>query len=271
VNTFAAYQPATGCTKYGPAGAQAITTYTEDVFRELHRSLGICNCRSVVGGSSWSHHAECRAADSGFVITRDAWGFAFAQILAEHGARLGIDHIITNARPWESGRGGPLVYSARSPNGRTYTGSHPHKDHNHTGLTRNAGRFLTYATLVAVVGTPAEVAARLKLAATPGGEDMFVKRGDNSMAVKYWQRRLTRLGQDLTFDGGPPQGIDGIYGGKTATAVKAVVGGGTDGEQIHDLEAEAIDAKILGAAGVFATKAEFDTHRHPEGTTGRPK
>lgn len=226
MNTFAAYQPASGCTKYGPAGAQALLTYTEDVFTELHRSMGICNCRPVNGGGSWSHHAECRALDSGFtIVTGQPWGYWFALILAEHGARVGLDHIITNAEPWASGRGKPLIFSARSPSGRTYTGAHPHKDHNHNGLTRNAGRNLTYATLVAVYGTPAQVAARLKLTIT-GGEQMLDRNSPRkSPAVAMYQRDLIELGYDLgDWDsiqpGLYPRGADGGFGGDVERGTK---------------------------------------------------
>lgn len=159
---WAPYQSATGCDKYGPAGAQALLTYTEDVFAELHRSLGICNCRPVRGGSAYSHHAECRAYDAGFTIIVGAtFAYDYAVLLGEHAAEAGIDHAITNRKPWASDRGEPIIFSARSPNGRTYTGTHPHKDHNHIGLTRNAGRFLTYGTLVHLYGPPSAVAARL--------------------------------------------------------------------------------------------------------------
>lgn len=159
---WATYQSATGCTKYGPAGAQALLTYTEDVFDELHRSMGICNCRTTRGGSSFSHHAECRALDAGFErIVGATFAHDYAVLLGEFAYLVGIDHIITNRKPWATDRGEPIIFSARSPNGRVYTGVHPHKDHNHIGLTRNAGLRLTYQTLVTVYGPPAAVAAKL--------------------------------------------------------------------------------------------------------------
>lgn len=245
MNNFAPYQPATGCERYGPQGAQALTTYTEDVFAALHRSLGICNCRPVRGGASWSHHAECRAADSGFTIVRNVpWGYLFALILAKHGKRLGIDHIITNARPWESGRGRPIVFSARSVNGRVYTGAHPHKDHNHTGFTRSAGRNLTYGTLVAVLGTPEEVARQLGLVAIPPPpkpppttdwtKELIMalptlKEGDGYTSkgtaakrpdVKRVQGLLIANGFEDKNSSRPKTGVDGVFGPGTDAAVR---------------------------------------------------
>ena len=150
---WATYRSAKGCTRYGPAGARALMTYLEDRF-PLQVSFGICNCRNVSGSSTYSHHAECRAYDEGFVVfVGQTIGIETLELLGPHGAELGIDHLIMNHQPGAtSGRGDSRIYSARSPQGRTYTGSHPHKNHNHIGLTRNAGLHLTYAKLVSVLG-----------------------------------------------------------------------------------------------------------------------
>lgn len=177
---WATYRSATGCTQYGPAGCKALQVYLEDIFPS-QSSYGICNCRNIVGGSSYSHHAECRAYDEGFaVFVGQLIGVHSLQILGPHGARLGIDHMIVNHDPGASDRGDPRVYSDRSPQGRVYTGTHPHKNHNHIGLTRSAGRNLTYATLVTVVGTPTMVRARLF--GITGDDDMLIKRGDPKTA-----------------------------------------------------------------------------------------
>ena len=230
---WARYVSATGCTKYGPAGPQAYTTYTEDVFQALHRSLGICNCRTVRGGASYSHHAECRAADSGFSIIQGlTFAYRYAVLLGEHGDRTGLDHIICNKQPWAGGRGQPIIFSRTSPNGRVYTGTHPHKDHNHTGFTRNAAKNLTYGTLVAIYGTPEEVAAKLLDGIPPptGGSKLsllpiqyghgFTKppsdsglTGDQSYKKEDVKLLQKALGQSA------PQ--DGVYGNGTAGDVKA--------------------------------------------------
>jgi hypothetical protein len=80
----------------------------------------------------------------------------------------------------------------------------------------------------------------------PGGLDMYqpVKFGDESPAVLEWQEVLVfALGQDITYPGGPPNGLDSDYGGKVRDAVIAVAGG--DGMKID----AAVGAKLLGAAG----------------------
>lgn len=257
MNRFAPYRAATGCTKYGPAGGQAFTTYTEDVFAELHRLMGICNCRPVVGGSSWSHHAECRAVDSGFTILKDhAFGYEYALILAEKAADVGIDHIITNARPWESGRGAPLVFSARSPSGRTYTGSHPHKDHNHTGLTRSAGLKLTYATLVEVYGPPEAVAARLNLTI---GETAVLRKGDEGPAVGKHQEALLAWNPKAL----PEWGADKDFGPETETWVKNYQkAAGLAQSGIIDGVTSSLLLRHLPAEGASTGK-----HTHPATTT----
>lgn len=282
--TWAPYQSATGCTKYGPAGAEAMMVYLEDIFPG-QTSFGICNCRSIAGSSSWSHHAECRAYDEGFaVFTGQTIGIRTLEILGPHGARLGIDHMILNHDPGASDRGDPRVYSARSPQGRVYTGSHPHKNHNHIGLTRNAGRFLTYATFVAVAGHPSIHRG--------GDTDMLIKRGDAKSldAAEAQKMMIEAFGVDAgdwdphagksAFDGQPfPKGADGVPGSTFEANAKAVQGalgqpktGIVDQRLwdalIHHRYNRAASAPDLSG---LVTKAEFDVHRHDEGRTGTPQ
>ena len=143
---WALYRSATGCTRYGPAGPQAFLLYVTDRF-DFAYSLGICNCRPVFGGGSWSHHAECRANDIGIPTNPDGsakaeLGMQVIDLIGPHGDDLGFDHSIYNREIW----------SRRTPDGRYYTGRHPHKNHIHNGQTRNAAANLTYGTLVAVLG-----------------------------------------------------------------------------------------------------------------------
>lgn len=195
--TFATYQSATGCTKYGPAGAEALLTYLEERF-PWQRSMGICNCRAIAGTSSYSHHAECRAYDMGIPVTSDGQarpelGMQAVNLLGPHGARLGIDNMIYNRRIW----------SAANPAGRYYSGVHPHYDHIHIGLTRAAGRNLTYATLVSVLGNT-------------GGSTLYTELniGDKGEQVTALQVMLRSAGFGATLGG-----IDGDYGPKTSAAL----------------------------------------------------
>ena len=48
--------------------------------------------------------------------------------------------------------------------------------------------------------------------------NMFITRGDRSPRVE-WRHLLTYPGENLTYDGGPPHGIDGVYCNETAIAV----------------------------------------------------
>lgn len=155
---WAPYQAATHCTHEEGPGTIAIDAFMEEMFPSTWFG-NIEACRGIVGGSGYSHHAEGRASDrmvpqnkpsSGVSI-----GYQMVKVLGPHGRALGIDHIITNLAPWESGRGRPMIYSASAPRGRVYTGQHPHKDHNHTGLTRIAAEKLTLTTCRQIVlGNP---------------------------------------------------------------------------------------------------------------------
>lgn len=254
IYAWAPYERATGCTKYGPTGAEAMMVYLEDWFPG-QTSFGICNCRAISGTSSWSHHAECRAYDEGFVVfTGQTIGILTLYLLGPHGARLGIDHLIMNHQPGAADRGDPRVYSARSPQGRTYTGAHPHKNHNHIGLTRNAGRRLTYATLVAVAGRP-----------NPTGDGAVLygidigKTGDPSVGPKpeygVLQAFLVRQGFDIGAWGTHKDGVDrkpgedtrrGLHDWKVANGITAATSAGEG--KIGDYEMAAIYA-AGGAAG----------------------
>ena len=217
---WAPYQAANSCVPYGPAGAQALMVYLEDWFPG-QISFGICNCRDVRGGSTKSHHAECRAYDEGFVVfAGQTIGIQTLYLLGPHGDRLGIDHLIMNFAPGATDRGDPRIFSAKSPQGRTYTGAHPHKNHDHIGLTRNAGRNLTYATLVAVAGKPNPTGGREVLYGIDIG-----KIGDDSLGPKpefgVLQAFLIRQGYDLGTWGELNDGKDNRPGDDTRRALHA--------------------------------------------------
>ena len=168
------YDPADGCTPHS-AGAKALAAYLEDRFPYQY-SGGICNCRNVNGGSTWSHHAECRAYDC--MIPTDggayipAHGDPIIELLGPHGFRLGLDHFILNR----------IIYSATSPDGRYYSGRHPHYNHAHIGLNTLGATNLTYATLVAVLGDPNDT-------------------GDNDMLPPSWAEDATQWHIDRNIYG----------------------------------------------------------------------
>lgn len=251
--TFATYQSATGCTKYGPAGCQALLTYLEDRF-PYQFSMGICNCRSARGTTSWSHHAECRAYDEGIPTqsngrARPELGMPIINLLGPKGRQIGIDHMIYNRRIW----------SAKSPGGRYYSGVHPHYDHIHIGLTRNAGRNLTYGTLVSLLGP----------ASATGGEELVLygmdigKVGDASLPEKpeygVLQAFLVRQGFNLGAWGPNKDGVDrkpgddtrkGLHAWKTKVGITSALSAGEG--KIGDYEM----AAIYAAGGATSSHAD---------------
>ncbi|MBT8207775.1 MAG: SH3 domain-containing protein [Acidimicrobiia bacterium] len=146
MNNFAARVTPVGCSSGPTPGAKALLAYLLDRF-DYSRNGGIFNCRSVVGGTTFSEHAEGRAVDLMIPTTgqgrpRPELGDPVTQLLMPHGKRLGIQLMIYNLRAW----------SAKSPNGREYRGKHPHYDHVHLGMTPIAGSMLNYATIESVLG-----------------------------------------------------------------------------------------------------------------------
>lgn len=140
MNNFAGWTAATHCVGGPRPGAVALMKYAVGRW-ERSRNWGIYSCRNVVGGSSYSCHAEGRACDIG-VPYRGHVGDLIAAAFADHGRRLGIQAIIWDRR----------IYSAKSPGGRYYTGTNPHYDHVHIELTRAAAGSLTYTTVRNVMG-----------------------------------------------------------------------------------------------------------------------
>lgn len=193
-----AYDPATGCVQH-LKGAKNLAAYLEDMF-PYQWSGGICNCRDINGGSSWSHHAECRAYDCMIPTNGGAYrpelGDPIIELLGPHGRRLGLDHLILNR----------TIYSARSPDGRPYTGRHPHYNHAHIGLNTLGADNLTYATLVAVLGEPVG-------GPTPPGDD-------DMDTIKALQKQCNAGG----FKGanGQPLVVDGLLGTNTQHALDAL-------------------------------------------------
>jgi hypothetical protein len=92
------------------------------------RNLGIYNCRSVVGGSSLSLHAEGRAFDAGLLVTtpeEKQKGDELFRWAIINAANIGAQEIIWNRKIWTPSSGL-----------RDYSGSNPHTDHVHIGQNR---------------------------------------------------------------------------------------------------------------------------------------
>ncbi len=154
--SFAKYQSATRDSGGSTPGAKALAAYCRANWGFITR-IGIYKNRKVAGSKTLSHHAEGRALDIMIPVLRGgiadvANGMQIVNTLGAHGKRLGIDQLIFNRTIW----------SGRKPAGRPYKGKHPHYDHIHLGLSRNAGRNLNLATLEAVIGGATTTATTLE-------------------------------------------------------------------------------------------------------------
>ena len=141
---WAVWQGATSCTGPMP-GARALWQWIEQNHPGLYSFGGIYNCRPVRGGRGTSTHSEGRALDAMIrpVAGRgDPRGYRLLEQLGPQGRSLGLQAWIWDRKIW----------AARSPNSRAYTGVHPHYDHHHIELTREAGRTLTVERIRQVVG-----------------------------------------------------------------------------------------------------------------------
>lgn len=209
------YESARACTGSPRPGARALLAWALETYTaDGAYSLGIYNCRTVVGGSTTSTHGEGRAVDLGLPVVNgrgNPVGHAIVDQLGAHGPRLGIQAIVFDRQVW----------SAKSPQGRAYGGTHPHYDHLHIELTRQAADRLTLATFRHVLGG----------AATSLVEEDIMRQGDNGPRVAAWQHRIDQL-PDIDC------AADGDFGPKTVAATKAaqkLLGLGEDGE-VHATE-----------------------------------
>lgn len=127
------------CSGGATEGATALGSFVRTHFGGLMNldvpgdGVQIYNCRPVRGGSGLSLHSEGRAVDI-FIPTRagaadNARGDTIANWLAENAEYIGIQMIIWDRTIWRT---------SRTPHSRCYGGSHPHHDHVHVELTREA-------------------------------------------------------------------------------------------------------------------------------------
>lgn len=231
------FAPYTGfrppCDGRAQPGTKALMAYLLDRY-PWAASLGIYNCRPP------SIHGDGRAFDLRIPTgpggrARPELGMQVIDLLGPHCERLGIQTLIYNRRLW----------SAASPAGRYYGGVHPHNDHVHGDQTPASGVNLTFATLVAVLGSiPGAAPVVLAKPAVDSGRPWPGKpsvRGGYHLGftddgnVAYIQRRLNAHSppsRQIKADGdfGPitdqrvrefqrakfgPGGVDGVVGPAT--------------------------------------------------------
>lgn len=183
---FALWESARTCTGAPAPGAVAFMAwFTENYGKRGGYNLGIYNCRTVRGGATTSMHGEGRACDLGFPVG-DPDGDALLRVLIANAGKLGIQAIIYERR----------IYSAKSPEGRPYTGIAPHYDHLHVEFSREAARNLNLKTIRSILD--------MKVV-KPGRRNLHV--GSEGTDVKWLQAKL-----NVT--------ADGYFGPKTEAAVK---------------------------------------------------
>lgn len=130
---YAPWRQATGpCAKAAQPGARALMAVIVARFPGT-TSWGILSCRNTALGNQ-SAHAKGRALDVGCSLQV---GHRLVKAIRKIGPRrLGISVIIHDR----------VMYSAKSPNGRRYTGV-PHRDHVHLEMTGKAAKRLNVATI----------------------------------------------------------------------------------------------------------------------------
>jgi len=183
--SFPTWERSLHCSGSATPGAQALMRWIIETYGPKGaQNWGIYNCRNVRGGATTSAHGEGRALDVGFPVG-DPDGDRLLQRLLKRPGRLGIQAIIYERR----------IYSKLSPAGRPYTGWHPHHDHLHIELTREAARDLSYVTVKRILTPPSRRA---------GQRDLW--KGLRGPDVRWLQRKLSIQ-------------ADGIFGPKTKEAV----------------------------------------------------
>lgn len=212
---FADWYAATGCTGSARQGARALMRYALDTY-DRAKNWGIYNCRETRSGGSYSPHAEGRAIDVAFPLAGDgtgsSYGHAFVNALLQGGpSKLGIQAIIYDRTIW----------SAKSPNGRPYTGASPHYDHVHVEMTRAAANSVTLATVRSVLDG---------VVVSGGSEyESFKQAEAGSRTVGMFKTKPRSAGTDVakaqeTLNAWYPKlsklAVDGYFGPKTADRVR---------------------------------------------------
>jgi len=224
---FRPWEGAMSCTGRVTLGAKSMLAWLV-ANAELGWSGGILNCRLP------SLHSEGRALDWMLPVT-DAGkkvGYAIIRLLLGKAWELGIQCIIYDRTIW----------SARSPQGRPYTGAHPHYDHIHIEWAWVGANNLDLAIIVSLIGGVAEKPAETTPAPAPAPapkptpapapttswEEALVNKLP-LVSVKHNQRgaHVKRVQSLLAANGFPPMRTfradgqpDGIFGTNSDSAVK---------------------------------------------------
>lgn len=120
------YNAAVKCTSGASVGAVRLRDMILKAWSGS-RDMGIFNCRSVRGGSSLSLHGEGRAIDIG---GSPSVMQGIAKWAKTYSGWYGIQEVIYNRKIWTASRA--------NEGWRTYSGTNPHTDHVHIGLTKTA-------------------------------------------------------------------------------------------------------------------------------------
>lgn len=177
---------ATKCTGGPQPGAVALRNTLLKLFPEGHHSGGIYNCRKIAGSSRLSTHAEGRAYDA---MATKATGDAIAAWARANAEELGIQRVLW----WQK----------------------DHYDHVHIELNWWGALNAQNHPLLSGAGTgPLPTPAVSTLDDYHAlGRGAIIKQGSRGEAVRHVQGLLHHFG----IDAGP---VDGIFGPKTAAAVK---------------------------------------------------
>lgn len=193
MSSYHPYQSCSSCSGRAQPGTRALLRYLLQRF-PYARSMGIYSCRNVSGTSTRSIHSCGRAIDLGIPTLSNgrantALGHPVVRFLDEFAQELGIHGQIYDR----------VRYDARTPQGRYYSGAHPHYDHDHIEQRMEYASTLTYDDIVRITGGFTEE------------DEMTLKPGDSGNAVAKFQRALLAWNSAAL----PEWGADADYGSET--------------------------------------------------------
>jgi hypothetical protein len=174
------YASADHCTGGARPGAVVLADWLRANFAAS--SYGIYNCRAIAGSSAMSVHSEGRAidlfvpVDGGAAYPSNAdndAGDPITHFLMANAEAIGISYLVWDRGSWGAHRSGDKH--------SYYSGVHPHNDHLHIELTRDAAEVLGVGTLDGLVAEPTN--DWIALAAAPDGDGYWLAREDGSVGA----------------------------------------------------------------------------------------